>query len=373
MPVTGCNLAHQRTPQVLDDVVGQLATLIETLVNNRSLFTNLREVVTVKACESCTRGVGHVDIRDAASRSLVDTSAIILNPREMTEVLLALHRNHGNVAWVFAVGIGANLEHNLLPCRLFEEAVDVVGRVQFAPIDRKNVVPRFDVHTRLRERSFTAGIPVLSVIHLRHAVTVVLETVVGPEQADFELLGLRIYFAAADEHVSDRQFSEAFLKQVREFIPRCDAVEIGSVLFFWFLEIEALIFRIVEEVALDPPRLVINLLPHGAWLNVNLPVVELERTESRLGRASAWPVIRRCSGPGVALAIENLLAIERDREVVDVFKDLIDFALAQIELLDGLAHVRLVVFRNHQRPFREKQDAGFSSKHIQVVLRRNRQ
>ena len=102
--------------------------------------------------------------------------------------------------------------------------------------------------------------------------------------------------------------------------------------------------RIVEEVALDPPGLVINLLPHRARLNIDFPAIEFERTGSRLRRtAASRSVIGRGCRPGVTFPVENLLAIKRDSEVVDVFDGLIDLALGQIELLERLRDVREIV------------------------------
>ena len=74
----------------------------------------------------------------------------------MAQVLFALDGNDGDVAGVFAVGIGADFKYNLLAGRLFEEAVDVVGGVQVAAVDGEDVVSGFDVDAGLGQRSLVA-------------------------------------------------------------------------------------------------------------------------------------------------------------------------------------------------------------------------
>src|SRR5690349_23802891 len=97
--------------------------------------------------------------------------------------------------------------------------------------------------------------------------------------------------------------------------------------------------RIVEEVAFDAPSLVVDLFPDGTRLDIDFPVIELQRTESRFRRtasASSWRVIGRRSRPGVTLAIEDLFAIEGDRVVVHIFQNFVDLPFAEVELLNSL-------------------------------------
>ena len=133
-----------------------------------------------------------------------------------------------------------------------------------------------------------------------------------------------------------------------------------------------MIVRVVEEIALDAPGLVVDLLPHGARLDVDFPSVELEWTEAGLGRTCAGGTIvgRRC-GPGIAFAVENFFAIEGNGEVVDVVHELVDLALAEIELLESLIHIGIVVFGDDQGGFGEEQDARLAGDHVAVILRGN--
>ena len=71
--------------------------------------------------------------------------------------------------------------------------------------------------------------------------------------------------------------------------------------------------RVVEEVALDAPGLVIDLLPHRARLHIDLPSVEFQRTEARFRRtaaAAARCIIGRSGRPGISFAIENFFSVE---------------------------------------------------------------
>jgi hypothetical protein len=100
------------------------------------------------------------------------------------------------------------------------------------------------------------------------------------------------------------------------------------------------IVRVVEEVAFDAPSLVVNLPPHGARLHINLPTIELQRADARLGQSARPGRSGRFLGgsgrPGIAFAIENFFAVERHRVVVRFLNPLVDLAFAEIKLLDNV-------------------------------------
>jgi hypothetical protein len=188
-----------------------------------AFFADLRKEVAIEAGETSAARVWNVDISDAASGSFVDCAAITFNPIEETQPLFAVDGNHGDLARILAVGAGANLQHDLLAGGLFEEAVNVILRVQFTAIHRENVVAHLGVDAGLREWSLHPWIPVFSVVDFRESVAAVLQAVVGAEQTSLYLFNLRL-FAAAHEHVADGHFSEALLKQIGEFFARGDAL-----------------------------------------------------------------------------------------------------------------------------------------------------
>src|SRR5258708_1225193 len=132
-------------------------------------------------------------------------------------------------------------------------------------------------------------------------------------------------FRATGEHVAGRPLAKTFVEQIGEFVAGGDAVEIRRVFLFGLVEIQTVIVRVVEEVALDAPGFVVDLLPHGTGLDVDFPSVEFEWTETGLGRgcaAGTTTIIGGRGRPGVALAVKNFLAVEGDGEVIDVLDQL---------------------------------------------------
>ena len=98
--------------------------------------------------------------------------------------------------------------------------------------------------------------------------------------------------------MADRHLAQALLKQIGKFVAGRDAVKVGRVFLLHLLDVESVIVRVIEEIALDAPGFVIDLLPHGAGLNVDFPSIEFERTKARLGRArSGRTIVNRSGGP----------------------------------------------------------------------------
>src|SRR5215467_8609022 len=114
MPLTRHYLAEQWTAQVFDDVVGKLPAFVKSLVDDRRILPDLREVVAIETRVSALAGVGNVNISDTTSCGLIDASPVVLNPREMPEIFFAIHRDNRNIARILAIRIGANFEYNLL-------------------------------------------------------------------------------------------------------------------------------------------------------------------------------------------------------------------------------------------------------------------
>src|SRR5579862_4273613 len=249
-------------------------------------------------------------VRNAATSGLIDAATVALNPCKMAQVLFTLDRYDSDVAGILAVRIRAHFEHDLFPRGLFEKAVDVIRSVQVAAVHRQNVISRLDVNARLSEWSFVARIPILAIKYFRNAISPIFQTVIRAEKSDFQFLRLWS-FTAAHEHVTDRHLSQTLLEQVRELVAGGDAIQIRRILFLDLLQIETVIVRVIEEVTLNAPRLVVNLLPHRARLDINLPAVKLQRTETWFWRPrAAGAVVWRGRRPGIALAIKNFLAIE---------------------------------------------------------------
>ena len=81
--------------QILDDVGGQLASVIKALVDDDGLPADLREEVPQEALVPATPRVWHVHIRDTAVGELIDFPAVILNPGQMPEAVFVWNRHDG--------------------------------------------------------------------------------------------------------------------------------------------------------------------------------------------------------------------------------------------------------------------------------------
>src|SRR6202451_409321 len=207
----GDALAHQRTLQIIDDVVGELAAFIEALVDDCAFFADLRKEIPVEAGVACATGIWNVNVGDAATGSLIDFAAIVFDPCEMAEIFFALDGNDRDFAGIFAVGTWGDSQDNLLPGGFFEETVDGVGGVQGAAVDGDDVVAGFDVDAGLGARGLQPGIRVFAVVNFRDAVAAILQAVICAEQSAFDFFRFG-RFAAADEHVAHRQFTQTFFE-----------------------------------------------------------------------------------------------------------------------------------------------------------------
>ncbi len=66
--------------EVLDNVVGDVAAVVETLVDDHALLVDLREVVAVEVGEAAVSGVGQVHIAQFAVGKLVDHCFVMVDP-----------------------------------------------------------------------------------------------------------------------------------------------------------------------------------------------------------------------------------------------------------------------------------------------------
>ncbi len=118
-----------------------------------------------------------------------------------------------------------------------------------------------------------------------------------------------------------------------------------------------MVVRIVEEVALDAPRLVVHLLPFRARIDRDLNVAEVQRPLARLRRA-----VDAGDGPLAIGAIQHLRAFGREAErrrfaladiaawvkAHDAIDELHELAAREIPLVQRLPRPG-VVFGRHRR------------------------
>jgi hypothetical protein len=105
--------------------------------------------------------------------------------------------------------------------RPFERLLDVHRCGQLLSVDGKNTVAGLEVEAGLCERRFFVGIVVAAGINLRQAVAIVVDGIVGAEQAAGHAAGPRNSAAAAPK-VAYRKLTQHFLKNVIEIGPGCD-------------------------------------------------------------------------------------------------------------------------------------------------------
>src|SRR5262249_11763402 len=100
----------------------------------------------------------------------------------------------------------------------------------------------------------------LAVEYLREPVAAVLDFVVASEQAGLHALDVG-RLAAADAQMADDEVAEHFGEEIIEIGARADAFDEALVPLFRLPQVQPVEARVVEEVALDAPRLVEHLRP----------------------------------------------------------------------------------------------------------------
>src|ERR1700723_3088923 len=89
-----------------DDVVGDLTTTIEALVDDRSLLICLRHEVAIEAGKSTFAGIRQIDVSKFATRELVDLALVRFNPIDVAQHSFGCERNDVDVATVGAIRSG---------------------------------------------------------------------------------------------------------------------------------------------------------------------------------------------------------------------------------------------------------------------------
>ena len=80
LPSRMCPVAQQRAPQVIDDVVGDVAAAVVALIDDGGFLADLRKVVAVEIRITAGVGVGQVDVGHAAAGQFVHLAAIVFDP-----------------------------------------------------------------------------------------------------------------------------------------------------------------------------------------------------------------------------------------------------------------------------------------------------
>src|SRR6478672_7598123 len=129
--------------------------------------------------------------------------------------------------------------------------------------------------------------------------------------------------------MADGEIAEDLPKEIVEIGSAAESVDPAGVVFLGRGEIETVVARVVEKCALESERFVVHLPPLGARIGLDLDIARVERSVAGLHRLRD-----RSDGPAVPLLVEQFLAIARQVKVTDVGNELIDFSLAQVELVE---------------------------------------
>src|SRR6185503_4405970 len=106
--------------------------------------------------------------------------------------------------------------------------------------------------------------------------------------------------------------------------------QIWLIFFGGRLQVETVVIRVVEEVALDTPRLVVHLFPLSPGIDIDLHVLGFDLSFTGLHR------LRRGSDePVVALTEEHLLSVGGEIKRANTVEDFFKLALLHVELMQG--------------------------------------
>src|SRR5207253_2288725 len=132
--------------------------------------------------------------------------------------------------------------------------------------------------------------------------------------------------ATAYEHVSDRQLAEHLAEEITQIGAVRDGFQIWLVPFFELREIQPVQVRVVEEVTLASPHLVVHLSPLDLRSHANLDIGALQYALTGFRRYHC-----RRNDPCRSLTEEHLFAVERNLECAYAVEHFVKLALLEIE------------------------------------------
>ena len=96
----------------LDEAVGKLATVVESLVDDQSRFGDLRSELAHQFGLSAACRIGNEDITDFAFAKLVNFAPVGFDPGQMAQARFACKSLHQHIASAFAGGFVIDGEHH---------------------------------------------------------------------------------------------------------------------------------------------------------------------------------------------------------------------------------------------------------------------
>ena len=335
----------QGAAEQVDDVIRDGAAVVVAFIDNGGLLVGLREIKPIEINVAAIGRVRHVNVGQFPAAQFVHFAAVVLFPGAVAQIAFIVDGNNGYLAGIFSVSVRSNFDANLFACRVFKKAEDLRGGVNIRAIDFEQIVSRFDVHSRLRQRGAQIRIPIFSVEDAREAKASIFNFVIRAKQADLHLGRFR-HISAKYKHVADGYFAEHFRKEMIQIGATAGGFYIRRVFLFGCGNIQTMKVRVVQEVAFDAPHFVVHLCPLRARVGVNLHVVEFQRPLAGLRRRSCC-----CNEPRRwPHAIKNLFPIRGKGIAADSAHKWFGLACGQVELAHGqLREWRAVQWLNQRR------------------------
>src|SRR5947207_10569470 len=106
--------------------------MVVAFVDHRALLADLRKVEAVEVEVTADSRVRNVHIRELSSTQPVHPPPVLFLPGAIAQRVFTWPRHHRDLPCVFAVRVRTKLHLDLLPCRMFNEAVNLSWAPDFA-------------------------------------------------------------------------------------------------------------------------------------------------------------------------------------------------------------------------------------------------
>src|SRR5260370_29614508 len=205
--------------------------------------------------------------------------------------------------------------------RPFEQTVETHPRRQRSAVYFEKIVAFSHVDSRRTERRPQIRIPILTGIDPCDAVVPILNGKIRAQQADGDALLGRLVAFAAEIGVSYRQVAANHGDEITQIRTMADVGQQRVVLVIDRLPIVAMHLGVVEEFALDPPGLTIDLRPFGAGIDLHLELRNVDRAVANFGWLIGWDDSPAAFGASAARLIEQLLLVRGKRVEANAFQE----------------------------------------------------
>src|SRR6478672_3926031 len=127
----------------------------------------------------------------------------------------------------------------------------------------------------------------------------------------------------------DGDFTEHFVEQVVEIGATTECLQVWRIFLFGRRNVQSVMIRIVEEVALDAPNFVVHLVPLDTRVDVNFHCIGVELSFAGFGRRGGCR-----DEPRRALPVQYFLAVRGYLESEGGGNERLGLASAEIEFAD---------------------------------------